>query len=128
MTQSEFIARAGWLPWVRWRSDWAACDCYGLIVLYHREVLGVDPGDVPQSDMAEGFDSITGWVECEQHDGASCFMSWRNGAPTHCGILLGDEVLHSEGAVNHPGGVRVTKLATMRRVYGLIKFYKYSPC
>ncbi|MDO8251393.1 MAG: hypothetical protein Q7T78_16970 [Rhodoferax sp.] len=129
MTPQEFATRAVGLPWRRWQSSWQCMDCYGCIILYHHEVLGVDLGAVPQSDIASGFSSAQGWRECGTEDGASCFMAWRNGAPTHCGVLLpGAMVLHSEGSDEHPGSVRITRLAAMQRAYGDIRFYRYSPC
>lgn len=128
MTAQEFATRAVGLPWVRWRSDWQAVDCFGLIVLYHREVLGIDLGAVPQLDIASGFHAAQGWRECGIEAGATCFMAWRNGAPTHCGILLpGAMVLHSEGSDEHPGSVRITRLAAMQRAYGEIRFYRHDP-
>jgi cell wall-associated NlpC family hydrolase len=129
LTPSEFARRAVGLPWVRWRSDWQAMDCYGCIVLYFREVLGVELGDVPQTDIAQGFSVAHGWIECGAEAGATCFMAWRDGAPTHCGVLLSPrEVLHSEGSDEHPGSVRVSRLEAMRRVYGEVRFYRYAPC
>lgn len=129
LTQSEFIARAIGIPWVRWRSDWRACDCYGLIVLYFREVLAVELGVVPQTDISSGFDAAQGWQECYPQDGATCWMAWRHGSPTHCGVIVaGGMVLHSEGSDEHPGNVRLSRLAAVRRVYGDIKFYRYNPC
>lgn len=129
MTQSDFVQRAVGLPWVRWRSDWSACDCFGLVVLYYREVLGVELGDVPKTDIASGFDAASGWAECAQYDDAVCFMAWRGKAPTHCGILLeSGSVLHCEGSPERPGNARVTPLPAMRRGYGDIRFYKRTEC
>ena len=129
MTPQEFAARAVGTPWVRWRSDFDGADCYGIVILYHREVLGLDLGAVPQSDIASGFSSAQGWHECGLEDGASCFMAWRNGAPTHCGVLLpGAMVLHAEGSALHPGSVRITRLAAMQRAYGELRFYRYCSC
>lgn len=129
MTPAEFVTRAVGIPWIRWRSDFAGADCYGLVVLYHREVMGVDLGDVPQTDLSTGMSLSTGWAECAPEDGATGFMSWRHGAPEHCGILLpGSMLLHSEGSPEHPGAVRLTRLAVAQRIYGEILFYKYTPC
>lgn len=129
MSQGEFIGRAVGIPWERWRSDWQKADCFGLIALYHREVLGIDLGPVPQTDIAAGFALADGWVECEAEAGATCFMAWRDGAPTHCGVLLpGSRVLHSEGSPDHPGSVRVSRLAAVAMVYGQIRFYRYTRC
>jgi cell wall-associated NlpC family hydrolase len=129
LSPEQFICRAVGIPWVRWRSDWAACDCFGLIVLWFREVFGVDLGDVPHTDVATGFAASAGWSECGPEAWATCWMSWRDGAPTHCGVLLkGGAVLHSEGNPERPGNVRVSRLATVRRLYGEIRFYRYSAC
>lgn len=129
LSPEEFTLRAIGVPWVKWRSDWQACDCFGLIVLYFREVLGVDLGEVPQTDIATGFFEADGWIECRPEAGATAWMAWRGGAPTHCGVLLaGARLLHSEGSETHPGNVRITRLAAMRRVYSDIRFYRYSPC
>lgn len=130
MTPAEFAQRAIGLPWVRWRSDWAACDCYGLLVLYFREVRGVDLGAVPQTDIATGFAAASGWAQCEPHPGRSAFMAWRDGAPTHCGVLLpGGMLLHAEGSPEAGGSVRATRLAAMQRLYRDLRFYEYAtPC
>jgi hypothetical protein len=54
MTPDEFVNRAVGLPWARWRNDWLACDCFGLVVLWMSEVQGVDVGAVPKMDLADG--------------------------------------------------------------------------
>ncbi|URI08775.1 NlpC/P60 family protein [Aquincola tertiaricarbonis] len=129
LSPDEFVRRIVGTPWCRWRADWEAVDCYGLIVLWHREVLSLDLGPVPQCDIAEGFASATGWTECELQAGATCFMAWREGAPTHCGVVLdGARVLHAEGSVDHPGNVRVSRLSAVERVYGALRFYRYAAC
>lgn len=128
MQTDEFIHRAIGARWVRWQSSWESMDCYGLLVLYHREVLGIELEGVQWTDKAEAFGSQKCWQECAPEPGATCWMSWRNGAPVHCGILLpGSMVLHSEGSDEHPGSVRVTRLATVMRAYGEIRHYRYMP-
>lgn len=131
MTPAQFAASAVGVPWVRWRSDWQGMDCFGLIVLWHREVLGVPIPDVPQTDIAAGFELATGWTEIDAPEaGASAWMAFREGAPTHCGMMLTDStVIHAEGwQFDRRGSVRVSKLDAIRRVYGTIKFYRYTPC
>lgn len=132
MTPEEFVRRAVGIPWVRWRSDWFACDCYGLVLLWMREVRGVNLGTVPQTDIVTGFDQSQGWVECGPDPGATAFMAWRNGAPTHCGVLsMRGQVLHAQEG--HPiaehGSVRTTRLEVMVRATPDLRFYRYlNPC
>jgi cell wall-associated NlpC family hydrolase len=130
MTATEFARRAEGLPWVKWRADWQACDCYGLLVLYWRHVHGVELGDVPHTDIGAGFVQLgPRWVECGPESGACAFMAFVGGAPVHCGVLLpGGMLLHADGTDNPPrGGVRVTRLQAMVRVYPDIRFYRYQP-
>ncbi len=118
MTPAEFAARAVGIPWRRWAASWEAADCFGLVVLFHREVLGLDVGPVPQTDIAAGFAAAQGWLQCDPMPGATGFMTWRDGAPTHCGVLaLPGMLLHAEEG--HPvaerGAVRLTRMAVMQR-------------
>ena len=127
MTATEFVRRAVGIPWVRWGSSWDGADCYGLIVLYCREVLGLELGDVPQTDIESGFAETSGWIACGPEDGAVGWMAWRDGAPSHCGIVLpGGSMLHSQGIEGHGGSVRVTRLAILRRLYSDITYHR--PC
>lgn len=128
MTVAEFVSRMVGVPWVRWRSDFHGADCFGVLVLFHRHVLGIELGEVPQTDIAAGFAAAPGWRECDPQPGVTCFMAWDDGAPTHCGVLLGpDEVLHSDGNQDHPGSARVSSLRLMRRVHQDIRFYRFEP-
>jgi hypothetical protein len=127
VTPDAFVARAVGLPWARWRADWQAMDCYGLVVLWHREVLGVELGGVPQTDISAGFAASTGWQESPGPEASStCWMAWRAGSPTHCGVMLqGLRVLHAEGRPGQPGNVRVTRLRALEAVYGQIRYYRH---
>lgn len=125
MSPDAFAARMVGVPWVRWASEWGRVDCYGLLVLYFREVLGVDLGSVPHTDIAAGFALASGWDECGPGPGAAAFMSWRGGAPTHCGVVLPDgRLLHAEGSPERGGSVRITRMAAMARLYSDLRFYK----
>lgn len=131
MTPDEFAQRAVGLPWRRWHASWGGMDCYGLCVLYHREVLGIELGPVPQTDIASGFAAAQGWQECGPEPGVAAFMSWRHGAPTHCGMVLpGGQLLHSQEGRPIPehGSVRLTRLAAMVRGVPDLRFYRYAAC
>lgn len=126
MTPAEFASRAVGLPWLRWRSDWQACDCFGLVLLYWREVRGVDLGAVPQDSIAGGFAQLrSGWVECGPEPESTAWMSWRHGAPLHCGVLLSaGQLLHSQEGPPGQGSVRITRLTAMARLHPDIRFYR----
>lgn len=127
MTPDEFAGRVVGVPWLRWASSWEAMDCYGLVVMYYRHVLGVELGEVPKTDIASGFAGLDGWHECGPEPGVTGFMAWRNGAPEHCGVLMPrGMLLHAQGSPGHSGSVRMTPLAVMQRLYQDIRFYRYQ--
>lgn len=129
MTPDQFAARMVGVRWVRWASDWDACDCFGLVCLYWREVLGIDCGPVPRTDIVDGFAAAVGWAACDPEPGSTAFMSWRDGAPTHCGILLpGHRILHSKEGPIGTGSVQVTRMAVMQRLARDLRFYRFTPC
>lgn len=129
MTVEQFTSRAVGVPWFRWRSGWDSCDCYGLVILYFREVLGIDLGAVPHTDVAQGLAASTCWQECGPQAGATMWMSWRDGSPHHVGVLITDSsVLHAEGSQEAGGSTRVTRLDVLTRAYGESRFYRYVPC
>ena len=129
MTSDEFAGRMVGVRWERWATAWDRCDCYGLLVLYFREVMGIDLGPVPQTDIASGFAASSHWQQCESAEpGCTAWMAWRDGAPTHCGIVLpGQVLLHAEGSPERPGSVRVSRLSAVERLYGALTFYRYAP-
>ncbi len=129
MTPQEFALRAVGVPWVRWRSDWQAMDCAGLVFLYHREVLGIDPGPVPRTDIATGFAGAKGWAECGPEPNATAFMAWRDGKPTHCGMLIdAGQLLHAQEGPEGTGAVRITRLHVLARLTPDLRFYRFAPC
>lgn len=120
------------IPWRRWCSSWDACDCWGLLSLWHREVLGVDLGGVPQTTLADGWPAVAGdWRELpgpEAH--ATIWMAWRDGAPMHCGVLIdAGRVLHAEAnEATGAGSVRITRLPALLRIYGTPRYYRHTRC
>lgn len=130
MTPYQFANLMLGKPWVRWRSDFDACDCWGLVVLYYREVRGIDLGAVPNTDLTTGYMAeVKNWIEVDTpSNGATVMTSWRGGNPTHCGIVLDvGDILHCAGNLNMPGNVRIDRIKAIERIYGKVKFYDYHP-
>ncbi len=144
MTPEQFAERCMQHPqprYVRWRSGFDACDCYGLIVLYWREVHGRELLPEPQtaSGMADGFAALgQHWAECGPQPGACGFMAfdaddaddaYDAGVPRHCGVLLpGGRLLHIEAPSLMGGGhPRLTPLRALVRLYPDVRFYRPEP-
>ena len=130
MTKDEFISKAIGVQWVRWGSSWQGMDCYGLVVRYYKDVLDIDLPDVPQTELAHGFELMSQiWELCENPQDGVGFMSYRADIPTHCGVYIGNGLLlHSHGNPQSGGSVRVTKLDLMQRMFGKIAFYRIKQC
>lgn len=131
MTETEFVSRMIGIPWRLGETSFEAVDCYGLCEMYWREVLGIEVIRGDHSDLAEGLAGIHGWRECHAQPGSSGFMTWVRGAPTHCGVLVHDDMLlHAQAGrpVPESGSVRLTRLSAVRRVCSDIRFYRYEPC
>lgn len=129
MTPIEFAGLAVGLPWVKWRSDWAGMDCFGLVVLWFREVLGIELGNVPRVGIVQGLAEAADWAETDTRDGRVIWMAWAGGEPKHCGVFLDERrALHCDGSEEKPGSVRITTVSALYRMYGHIKLYRYTPC
>ncbi|MCT9812410.1 NlpC/P60 family protein [Acidovorax sp. Be4] len=129
LTPQQFTSKVVGAPWAPRRADWGAMNCYGLVMLYFRHVLGIELEEMPHSDIVAGFAASRGWRECEPCAGVTCFMAWHDSAPAHCGVLLSEsELLHADGSEDRPGSVRVSRLRAMQQIYGVIRFYLYEPC
>ena len=128
MTPCQFTDRALATPWVRWGDSWDGCDCFGLVVMWHRHVIGIELGHVPHTDIESGFLSARNWERCEIESGATCFMAFLNGAASHCGVVLDSlQLIHAQGSSDRGGRVKVSPMAAIQRLYGDIKFYRYKP-
>lgn len=129
MTKNEFINKAVGLPWVDRAQSWGSMDCWGLVVMYYRHVIGVELPDVHALDFGDGMKSAidTGLFLASQEpvgDGVIfTAVDPSTGAPCHVGVCVDNRmVLHS----NHGYGVRCDKLDVLKRAYGRLEYYAYT--
>lgn len=128
ITLTEFARRMVGVPWVKWRADWQACDCYGLLVMYYRHVLGQDIGQVPHAPFATGLAGLSQWRECPAGTPGEVYVFTKGSDPQHCGVPYGfGRVLHCWGSDNHPGNVRIDRLDALTRLYGGYRTYAHHP-
>ncbi|KHS77040.1 hypothetical protein QT13_02025 [Pectobacterium brasiliense] len=128
MTQDEFIRRVIGLPWADRACSFETVDCWGLVVLYYRHVLGIEIHQTP--DYEAGMDFIT----CYEGD----VVFWSPGSrevgrvavfyhgerPHHIGVVVaGNRCLHSRG---NGEGVRVDRLPVLERLYSRVEFLNYA--
>ena len=122
MPLAEFTTRAITVPFVSQGRCWAGWDCWGAVVMFHQEVLGIE---LPlyttcHSDAwtchAPKWDSVTSPAP------GDVVQLCIDGRPIHVGIALGNgTMLHSDQIA----GTVVERLASpkwARRVEG---YYRY---
>ena len=127
MTNDEFISAMQGVPWRLHASSLDAADCWGVVVLYYLLVHGIGLADTHSMSMEDGITAQlkTGcWEEVYAPADGVTFMSYRDGHPTHCGVIIGDKVLHSGGCQQHLGYCRLDRLEAMRRLYPDMRFFR----
>lgn len=113
MILDEFISRAIVVPFVDKGRDWSGWDCWGMVVLFHREVLGVaipsytdsyrDAGrskssrvqlqDLIQTNMPK-------WDRIDDPLPGDAVLLNIGGRPIHVGLAIGaGRMLHTERRV-----------------------------
>lgn len=89
------------VPHVPGQGTWQGADCWGIVELWYRHVLGIDVGD--RSDIApgatglqSGFDAKSTWQPIDQPVD-HCLVIMRAGrlSAGHVGIFYSGSVLHS---------------------------------
>lgn len=111
MTPAEAIDRLLMVPHVPGQGSWSGADCWGIVELWYRHVLGIEVGDRgaidPGSDgLQVGFDAKSDWQPIEV-PADHCLVILRAGrlAAGHVGIFYNGSVLHSSkghGCVYQP--------------------------
>ena len=128
MNQNEFIKKILGSPWVNRSSSFDACDCYGLVTLYYKHVLGIDLPIIAgyargECDTAQGWKSgIHQWQQMDRPtiDGL-LFTCYKGGEPSHVGVIISaTKVLHSRGYPGSPGKVEIYRKMTTHKFIGPI--------
>lgn len=133
MTQSEFIRKILHKPWVNRTSSFDNCDCFGLVMLYYKEVLNIAIPEVKGfADNADFNDcyslGIERWIKltAPQSQGLM-FTAYKVSNPEHVGICIGGgKVLHSRGDHIHGGKVQMHSISAIEAIFGKITFHRFK--
>lgn len=128
MTQDEFIQKSVGAPWVKHAHSFESMDCYGLVMLYYKHVMGIDLGLMPDMDFCDGFAIKSKlWARSSPAQSGLAFMTFHGGAPSHCGIVIDPlHVIHAGGSERGYGSVKIDKISSLERIFGKMRFYAYS--
>lgn len=134
MEKFEFLSKVNGVRWVDRGVSFDGMDCYGLVILYYRHVLGINlplpdgykNGKPTQDCWAK--ETVSGrWDECNSpaRDGL-VFTAYRGKTPLHVGIMIDKKMaLHCRGDDSAPGKVEVHSIKAIESVYGKVTFHRY---
>ncbi|RUT65171.1 hypothetical protein CKG00_01185 [Morganella morganii] len=128
MTTDEFTDRMVGVPWVNRACSFTECDCWGLVLLYYRHVMGREihsvTGYAEHDDFVTCFNGvIVPWVPIAYPEDGCMFVAYDGSQPVHVGIVTGSTALHSRGENGH---VRIDRLSVLGRLYTKLEFYRYG--
>lgn len=128
MLKNEFIERVEGMPWHNRACSFDGADCWGLVVLYYRHVLGVELHNVPgyesESDFATCFfREIVFWNKSDTFSEGDMFVAYYGAQPVHVGLIVDGKALHSRGENGH---VRSDHIRTIQKLFTRVEFYAYA--
>lgn len=128
MSKEEFLSRVLGIPWKNRACTFEAADCWGLVTLYYRHVLGIEIHQTP--DYESGCDFLTCYdadVVFWQHEDSfiddGIFVAWVGSNPVHVGLIIDGRALHSRGDNGH---VRPDAIRTIQKLFTRVEFYSYA--
>jgi cell wall-associated NlpC family hydrolase len=132
MNQHEFITKIKGKPWVNRASSFDSVDCFGLIILYYKHVMGIDlptvNGFAEKDNFIDCYNSgVKNWTQVNYPDNEGiAFTCYKGEVPTHVGLCIGKGlVLHARGGNSSHGKVEIHKARAIERLYGKMTYHKF---
>ncbi|XHA15330.1 NlpC/P60 family protein [Citrobacter farmeri] len=128
MSKDDFLSRVTGIPWQNRACSFEAADCWGLVVLYYRHVLGIEIHQTADyescSDFLTCYDSdVVFWRHTEHFSDDGIFVAWIGSNPVHVGLIVDGRALHSRGENGH---VRSDAIRTIQKLFTKVEFYSYA--
>ncbi|WP_324284768.1 NlpC/P60 family protein [Enterobacter ludwigii] len=128
MHRDEFISRIEGVPWSNRACSFDAADCWGLVVMYYRHVLGIEVHQTADYESGRDFMTcydadVVFWQRSETFCNEGIFVAWVGSQPVHVGLILGGLALHSRGENGH---VRFDAIRTIQKLFTRVEFYQYA--
>lgn len=132
--QNAFINSVNGKPWVNRGLSIDGMDCYGLVILFYRDVLGIElpipDGYAENNEMSQCWSSEISsgrWETVKRPEkNGLVFTAYRGNTPMHVGIMIDRlRAIHSRGTVENGGKVEIHNISSLERYYGKITFHKY---
>ena len=128
MHKAEFLQAVIGKPWENRACSFDAMDCWALVVLYYRHVLGIEIHQTADyesgSDFLTCYDAdVVFWRRTESFVDGDIFVAWVGSKPVHVGLIVDGKALHSRGENGH---VRHDAIRTIQKLFTKVEFYRYA--
>lgn len=128
MTKEQFVITMTGVPWKNRSCSFQSADCWGLVTLYYRHVLGIEIHQTADYEAGSDFltcfsGDVVFWHQSEKSSDSSIFIAYYGARPVHVGLVIDGQAFHSRGESGH---VRFDKLRTLERVFTKLEFYDYA--
>lgn len=128
MSKDDFITRVTGIPWRNRACSFDAADCWGLVVLYYRHVLGIEIHQTPDYESGRDFltcydSDVVFWRRTDSFMDDGIFVAWVGSNPVHVGLIVDGRALHSRGENGH---VRSDAIRTIQKLFTKVEFYSYA--
>lgn len=128
MLKQEFIEKVTGLPWSNRACCFEAVDCWGLVILYYRHVLGIELHHSAYYEAGSDFitcfeDEVVFWRPESIFKEDGLFVAWRGKQPVHVGLIVNGMAFHSRCEGGH---VRSDAVRTIQKLYTSVGFYSYA--
>ncbi len=125
---SDFISRMIGVPWANRACSFEKTDCWGLVVLYYRHVLGIELHQTPDYEAGADFftcyqGDVVFWRQADKPVEGGIFVGYLGAQPAHVGLVLNRQALHSRG---ENGSVRMDSLLVIQRAFTKVEFFEYG--
>lgn len=134
MTESDFVDKVLDVPWVNRGTSFDGMDCYGVVILYYRHVLGIElpnpAGYVEgvKTDQCWASETSSGrWQQVDRpSSGGIVLTAYYGDTPVHVGMVIsGRRVLHCRGSESERGKVEIHNIAAIERAYGRVTYHEF---
>ncbi|EMO7792512.1 C40 family peptidase [Citrobacter freundii] len=125
---SDFISKVIGVPWANRACSFERVDCWGLVVLYYRHVLGIELHQTPDYEAGADFftcyqGDVVFWRHADKPVEGGIFVGYRGAQPAHVGLVLNRQALHSRG---ENGSVRMDSLLVIQRAFTKVEYFSYG--
>ena len=128
MLKDEFVEKVIGLPWRNRACTFEALDCWALVILYYRHVLGIELHHSPDYEAGEEFmtcfeSEVVYWQQAEHFSDGDIFIAYYGTQPVHVGLIVDGRALHSRGENGH---VRSDHIRTIQKLFTRVEYLKYA--